>query len=301
MLKKESIHLEKQMFERVPLESTFLKLNLTKQTHIHFLGNDAEASLFIRVDSLEKYEKSSIAYWFELFQTENAPIILFHIQLESHLFSFVYNVKEAGDWDELNDMIEQEEVIVHFVEFEEDELYFGYTFILEFSQNFTEELKRIILQAKEFIRKMVDSFDFLRALTLFEKKEAIFKLKTQKMDKSSLFLPQYQDEDDSVEDVIIKEDKKITDIAQEESENFVIKTYKRDEYESMKEKTVQPTDKKIKTLEDKIAVLESVIREKSKENSKLRDENKYLKEELEYLRLDKGKKGWWPFKKEEEK
>ncbi len=285
------------MFERLPLESTFLKVNLSQQSHLHFLGNDAEASLFIRVNSLDEFEKSKLSYWFELFQTESAPIILFHTQIKIHLFSFVYNVKEAGDWDELNDMIEQEEVRVHFVEFEGDHLYFGYTFILEFSQNFTEELKRIIIQAKEYIRKMINPFDFSKALELFEKKEAIFKLKTQKFDRSSFFLPQYQDEDE--EDVVIQKDEPVNNITQDDSENFIIKTYKRDEYESLKDKNTPLIDKKVKILEDKIAVLESVIREKGKENSKLRDENKYLKEELEYLKLDKGKKGWWPFKKEE--
>jgi len=49
------------------------------------------------------------------------------------------------DLDELNDIINYREAILNFVQFENKKLFFGFSYILSFSEQFIEEFERILL------------------------------------------------------------------------------------------------------------------------------------------------------------
>lgn len=307
------------MFEPIPLESTFLTKYLVKYNTLHFFDPQGNASLFLRVDELGDFEQGVVNYWFSFSQTGFAPVISLNIELtgpngKEVTIAFIYNIKETDHLDELHDMIQQREVMLNVVAFQKNDLYFGYSYILHLQDQMVEEMKRIILQAKEFTRKMVSDYDFHKALVLFERKEAIFKQKTQTLSRGEFFLPQYQEEeDDSVPqgETEAKEPEEseqpftysgthdetyVTTGSNEHGDPMVIQTYSRDEYERIKTGELSGEHQVI-ALRERIKTLDAILSEKSRENAQLKSENKFLREELDYLKLDQGKRNWWPFNK----
>ncbi len=300
------------MFERKLLDSNFISKNLKDKTHFHFLGPDNDSSMFLKVNNLDNFDKSKLYYWYELFQTKNAPIVVINIILENNLkirekYQFLFNIKDSSDNEELTDIINQGEIILNFVEFQSEQLYFGFSYILSFDNQVIEELKRIILQAKDNTRKLGNDYDYSKALKVFlEKKEAILQMKSKQLSECEIFLPQYEEDltnqqtenQQEINKEVFKPETTITE--NPEQEQLVVKTYKRDLYEMMKTNQNIPIEQKLKIYEDKVVSLETNLKSKNKEIDVLKSEIKYLKEELSYLKLDKSKKGWWIFKKDTE-
>ncbi len=300
------------MFERKLLDSNFISKNLKDKTHFHFLGPDNDTSMFLRVNNLDNFDKSKIYYWYELFQTKNAPIVVINILLDNNLkirekYQFLFNIKDSSDNEELTDVINQGEIVLNFVEFQREQLYFGFSYILSFDNQVIEELKRIILQAKDYSRKLGNEYDYSKALKVFlEKKEAILQVKSKQLSDCEIFLPQYEEEalkeesnnQQEINKEVFKPETTVTE--NPEQEQLVVKTYKRDLYEMMKTNQNIPIEQKLKIYEEKIISLESTLKSKDKEINVLKSEIKYLKEELSYSKLDKPKKGWWLFKKDSE-
>lgn len=303
------------MFDPVPLESTFLINYLSKYKTFHFFDPQGGASLFFRTKNLESFDQAELLFWFSLYQTDYAPIITLNIELtgkEKIQIVYPYDIRETDHLDELHDIIQEQTAMLNIVSFEDDILYFGYSFILNFQEQIIEEMKRIILQAKDISRK-TNSYNFPQALSDFEKREAIFKQKTQSISSATFFLPQLDQDDETFEnnsensndyeynnenDNTFTRSSETTYITSESSEPMVIQTYSRDEYERIKTGEITGEQQLI-GLRERIQALESMLAEKSKENSQLKSENKYLREELDYLKLDKNKKNWWSFKKKD--
>jgi len=285
------------MLRKIEIESNFLIDSLKGRNSLHFLGPDGETSLYLNVKNLEDYHGIDFTFWIELLITDYAPIIIFYVQLkedeEISKFSFIYNLKNEEDLDELNDMISYEEVILNFVQFEEEKLYFGFSYLLSFSQQFIEEFERILLEANRIAREI--DYSFKNAMIIFKRNQAIFKQRTIISSDMEFFIPQVELETEEIED------EKDNDFDYEtESGLLKVKTYKRSVYEKIQK---NPESKEFidENLENKVLTLETIIKEKNRDINRLKKENRYLKEELEYLKLDKTRKNWWKIKNKNKK
>jgi hypothetical protein len=279
------------MLRKIEIESNFLIDSLEGRDSLHFLGPDGETSLYLNVKNLEDYHGIDFTFWIELLITDYAPIIIFYIQLKENeelsKFSFIYNLKDEEDLDELNDMINYEEAILNFVQFEDEKLFFGFSYLLSFGQQFIEEFERIILEANRIAREI--DYSFKNAMIIFNQNQAIFKQRTKISSDMEFFIPQ-------VEQEIEETNEKDNDFDYEtESGLLKVKTYKRSVYEKIQK---NPESKEFidENLENKVLTLETIIKEKNRDINRLKKENRYLKEELEYLKLDKTRKNWWKFK-----
>jgi len=319
------------MIEKIEIKSNFLETYLSEFEQIHFLGNKEESSLYIRVDDLNDFKDLSLSFWVEFLQTDYAPVIVLYIRLikgnEEFVFDFIYDIKEENDLLELDDIIKTLELSVNVMEFEEDSLFFGYSYKVSLNKEFIEELKRIIFKAQEFSRTMIDNYDINFAIDEFLDGNSIFKSKTNIINNFELFFPQDDkpkenkniqtslpetslEDDDIVEDKFFTYKSNTSGDFHDEGENLQVKVYKRNDYEKLKNinnssntevnETVKENKKnnhhasstELTALKTRIKQLETIIKSKNKEIERIKTENIHLKEELEYQKLDTPKKGW---------
>jgi len=317
------------MIDKIEIKSNFLETYLSEFEQIHFLGNKEESSLYIRVDNLKDYKELELSFWVEFLQTDYAPVIVLYLRLikgnEEFLFDFIYDIKEENDLLELDDIVKTLELSINVMEFDEELLYFGYSYKLNLNKEFTEELKRIIFKAQELARTMIDNYDINFAIDEFLDGNSIFKSKTNMVNNFELFYPQDDKpkenkniqtslDDSALEEEEAAEDKFFTYKSNtsgdfhDEGENLQVKVYKRNDYEKLKSKkdletktdddllldknNSQVSSTELTALKTRIKQLEAIIKSKNKEIERIKTENIHLKEELEYQKLDTPKKGW---------
>ncbi len=290
------------MTDKIEVKSNFLKTYLNDSAQIHFLGDNNEASLYINVNNIDFLKKDTeLSFWIEFEQTNNAPIIILYIKLntsiQENIFEFVYDIKEETDIDELNNIIKSSEVSVNVMEFNNDILYFGFKYKVFLDKNFIEEFKRLIFQAKEYARTNINEYNFDLALDNFLDDKSIFNSSTNIISEFDIFFPQKEFiEEQNSENSFFTYTSKTSGDFHDEGDTLQVKVYKRDEYEKLKNdnntQNKELTNENIDSLKNKIKQMETLIKSKNKEIEKLKTENIHLKEELEYQKLDTPKKSW---------
>ena len=297
------------MIEKIEVKSSFLEEYLSDFPQIHFLGNDEDASLYIRVGDLESFKDVKASFWIELLQTNFAPIIVLYLELnkdnKKFVFDFIYDVKDESDLLELNDIIKHLELNINVIEIQKEKLFFAYTYVLSLNNYFIEELKRIILQAKEYSRKIAQNYDIDSAIDDFLDGNSIFKLKTNVVEELEVLFSQKSSTEileEEAEDGFFTYKSNTSGDFHDNGANLQVKVYKRDEYENLKNNKTTSSNKRGDTegelafLKNKLKQLEVVLKSKNIEIERLKTENIHLKEELEYQKLDTPKKGWKIFK-----
>jgi hypothetical protein len=288
------------MTDKVEIKSNFLEKYLSDSNQIHFLGNNNESSLYIKVENSDNLKDADLFFWVEFEQTNSAPIIILYLNVntdeEEFVFDFIYDIKEEADIDELNNIIDEAELDINVLEFELDKLFFAFKYKLELDKSFVEELKRLIFQAQEYSRTMIDEYDIDAAIDDFLDGKSIFNSKTNTVDDFKVLFPQkVEKEEEESERNFFTYTSKTSGDFHDDGDSLQVKVYKRDEYEKLKgglSNSKTSKNENINSLKGRIRQLELIISGKNKEIEQLKTENTHLKEELEYQKLDTPKKGW---------